>query len=318
MLIHNIKRNTFLVLGSCTQYGAICKQTVVKFQTVSKSMDNKELLKTYDKKIMVDKISGGKYDTYSPHSTTLHRHNDFQIVWIAKGSGIHTIDQEKYVYDKGSIFLLAPHFMHQMEYGENVEGYVVSFSDTFFNNHQYKSTLLFYNPYQCYIKIMGEEIALLNREFATLYHYYKEWHYTDEEVIMQNYLQIILTKINAFRTLSHANKISDSNQNVLEKFISLVRDNFSQEKNLTFYQNNLAISQRKLHYVISETTGLSPAKYIEQYTLNEAARLILYTNYSIKEIAATLGYMDNSYFTKSFKKHFNKTPSQYKNESSKF
>lgn len=281
-------------------------------------MIDKEFLKTYNKKIIVDKISRGKYDTYSPHSSTLHLHNDFQIVWIAKGNGIHTIDKEKYVYNKGSIFLLAPHFMHQMEYGENVEGYVVSFSDTFLNNHQYKSTLLFYNSSQCFIEIQEKEITLLDKEFAALFHYFKEWNYADQKMIMQNYLQIILTKIAAFRKISNTNKINNSNQHILEEFISLVRDNFTQNKNLKFYHNNLAISQRKLHNIISDTTGLSPAKYIEQYTLNEAARLILYTNYSIKEISATLGFMDNSYFTKVFKKHFNKTPKLFKKDSSNF
>lgn len=282
-----------------------------------KTVKSNKLIKTYDKKIIVDKISAGKYDTNSPHSTTLHRHNDFQIVWIAKGKGTHTVEQEKYLYNGGSIFLLAPHFMHQIEYNESVEGYVVSFSDTFLDNHQYKSTLLFYNSYQCFIKIEGEEQALLNEEFAALYHYFKEWNYAEQNVIMQNYLQIILSKIAAFKKLNNANTTSFSTQNVLEKFIILVRDNFKQEKNLKFYQDSLAISQRKLNYVISETTGISPAKFIEQYTLNEAARLILFSNLSIKEIAATLGYMDNSYFTKAFKKHFDKTPNQYKNDSSK-
>lgn len=272
----------------------------------------KHLIKTYDKKIIVDKICKGKYDTYSPHSTTLHRHNDFQIVWIAKGTGVHFVEKQKYVYNDGSIFLLAPHFMHQMEYNKDVEGFVVSFSDTFFDNHQYKSTLLFYNSKECFLKIPTEEQKLLNTEFTHLYHYLKDTSYVDKDIILQNYLHIILTKINAYSKLSKKGTTNLSNYHLLERFIILVRDHFQEEKNLEFYQNHLAVSQRKLNDVISTITGIPPAKFIEQYALNEAARMISFSSYRIKEIAAIVGYLDNSYFTKAFKKHFSKTPAQYK------
>ncbi|MCY1635460.1 AraC family transcriptional regulator [Marinifilum sp. D737] len=277
----------------------------------------KKLIKTYQKKIMVDRISQGQYDTTSPHSTTLHRHNYFQIVWITQGNGTHLVEQEKYNYEAGSLFLLASHFMHQIEYNQGVEGFVISFSDTFLDTHQYQSTLLFYNSQECLIQIPSNEQELLNTEIAHLHYYFCKSDFTDQNIILQNYLHIILTKIAAFK-LQQQNQNSTTNAShlkLLEQFVLLVRDHFKEQKNLRFYQDHLNVSQRKLNDIITERTGIPPAKFIEQYTLNEAARMISFSTYSIKEIAGMLGYMDNSYFTKAFKKHFNKTPIQYREES---
>ncbi|TKG89582.1 AraC family transcriptional regulator [Puteibacter caeruleilacunae] len=273
-----------------------------------------KLLKGYDRNIIVDKICDGEYDTYSPHSTTLHRHNYFQIVWIAKGEGIHFVEQHKYQYHNGSLFLLAPHFMHQIEYNKEVQGYVVSFSDTCLDSHQFQLALQFYNSQQCFLTVPDSEQELLNTEFQHLHHYFSNSHYVDQSSLLQNYLHIILTKIKGFSELHQKRVVSASHQELLGQFVMLVRDNYRQEKNLQFYLEKLAVSQRKLSDVVSLGTGISPAKFIEQYALNEAARLISFSTYSIKEIAAYVGYMDNSYFSRGFKKHFGKTPIQFKEE----
>ena len=279
----------------------------------------KQSIKEYQTKIMVDQIINGRYDTKSPHSTTLHRHSHFQIVWISNGKGEHLVEQNKYSYSDGSIFLLAPHFMHQIEYNDNVDGFVVSFSDTFLNRLQYKSTLLFYNPKHCMITVPSEEQKILNSEFELLHHHFRKSDMAEKSIILQNYLHIILTKINSYRyrQQNQNTTIEDSKQLLAERFILLVRDNFRDNKNLDFYLNKLALSQRKLNNVITITTGLPPAKFIELYALNEAARMLQFSNYSIKEVADLAGYMDNSYFTKAFKRHFNKTPLEYRNRSQK-
>nr|WP_252735665.1 helix-turn-helix domain-containing protein [Zobellia sp. B3R18] len=74
----------------------------------------------------------------------------------------------------------------------------------------------------------------------------------------------------------------------------------------------MAISQKKLNLAIRNSTGLTPAKFLEIYILNEGARILRYSNLSIKEIVAELGYSDSSYFIKAFKKQFKKTPMEYR------
>nr|WP_262923154.1 helix-turn-helix domain-containing protein [Arenibacter sp. N53] len=87
---------------------------------------------------------------------------------------------------------------------------------------------------------------------------------------------------------------------------------FTEEKQLNFYTSQLSISQKKLNLVLRNSTGLTPAKFLETYILNEAARILRYSDLSVKQIVAELGYSDSSYFIKAFKKQFKKTPLEYR------
>lgn len=276
--------------------------------------DYSKLIKNYENSLVVDKICNGQYDTIASHSTSLHRHNYFQIVWIYKGSGELLIDNQKYEYSDGSIFLLAPHFIHQIKYESNVEGYVISFSDIFLDNLQYKSTLLFYNSGQSFIKVPLVEKSLLDTDFGNLYFYLHKSDFFGKSRILQNYLHIILTKIEGYKRsgLNQCKLISYLSYQLLEKFVVLVRENYVEEKNLDFYIEKMAVSRRKLSSAIRGTAGVSPAKFIERFSLNEAARMLCFSSYSIKEIALETGYVDSSYFTKAFRKTYNVTPMEYR------
>ncbi|GAB3658988.1 hypothetical protein GCM10028791_32270 [Echinicola sediminis] len=273
-----------------------------------------KLLKTYSERIAVDKIVNGQYVTSSPNSTALHRHTYYQIVWIRRGEGTHLIEGINHHFREGDVFLLAPHYLHKISYQPNVKGFVVSFSDTILDSFQNKSTLLFHDIDQCLVKVPEKEIKLLHTEFKLLYRYLGQTSSRTNLAIISNYLHIILSKIDAFKyPIRNKNKEADQlSFKLLEQYDALVRRHFKEEKQLSFYVEQLAVSQRKLSDVIKGITGLTPAKYLERYILNEAARMLQYSTFSVKEIGAELGYNDNSYFTKTFKKQFHLTPVEFR------
>jgi len=83
---------------------------------------------------------------------------------------------------------------------------------------------------------------------------------------------------------------------------------------LSQYADDLLISEKHLIAIIKETTGKTPAEYIQEIFLLESKTLLTHTPYSIAEIAYRLNFEDPSYFSKVFKKHFGITPSSYKNQ----
>ena len=58
--------------------------------------------------------------------------------------------------------------------------------------------------------------------------------------------------------------------------------------------------------------GTSFTSYLSSYRLSMAARLLMLTNDSILDIALSCGYENLSYFNRSFKKRYKKTPSEYR------
>jgi YesN/AraC family two-component response regulator len=53
-------------------------------------------------------------------------------------------------------------------------------------------------------------------------------------------------------------------------------------------------------------------EHLNRVRIEEAARLLANTDYSVMEIAIACGYKDQSYFTKVFKKLTGLTPKQYR------
>lgn len=72
------------------------------------------------------------------------------------------------------------------------------------------------------------------------------------------------------------------------------------------------LSVSAFHRSFKATTGASPASFLRDRRLEEAKRLLLATDSSLADIAASLGYSDQFAFSKSFKKHCGQNPRSYR------
>ena len=75
---------------------------------------------------------------------------------------------------------------------------------------------------------------------------------------------------------------------------------------------NMSVStlERKFKKYFNTT----PLKYIKNLRVEEACKLLLDLNKNLSEIALDVGFCDQSYFTKEFKKIMKMTPRQYRNK----
>ena len=68
---------------------------------------------------------------------------------------------------------------------------------------------------------------------------------------------------------------------------------------------------------VKQLTGMTPNDYIRKIRLEKAAELLLTTNMTAAEVAYKVGFDDQYYFSKSFKRYFGQPPSQYRKGSEK-
>ena len=73
---------------------------------------------------------------------------------------------------------------------------------------------------------------------------------------------------------------------------------------------NLSISSFKREF--RKHYNSSPARYIKERKLKQAARLLTATNLRISEIAFDLGFSDLAHFSRSFQKEYQISPSDYR------
>ncbi len=102
-------------------------------------------------------------------------------------------------------------------------------------------------------------------------------------------------------------------QEFLQKVIGIIESNFENEK---FHVEKLAdcvgmsLSQlnRKLNALIDQPAG----QLIRSLRLQRAADLLKQNSGSVAEICYKVGFNDQAYFSRSFKKQFGYSPSEYK------
>ena len=74
------------------------------------------------------------------------------------------------------------------------------------------------------------------------------------------------------------------------------------------------MSRTKLYGKVKAVTDKSIGEFIRGMRLRKAAQMLASEEVSVAEVMYKVGIQSQSYFTKSFKKEFGKTPSRYVKE----
>ena len=77
------------------------------------------------------------------------------------------------------------------------------------------------------------------------------------------------------------------------------------------------IDRTYLYKLFKKETGVSVGEYIIKYRIERACLMLKRSELSVKNIAIAVGFMDQLYFSRVFKKYMNTSPSNYRKTASK-
>jgi AraC family transcriptional regulator, transcriptional activator of pobA len=98
----------------------------------------------------------------------------------------------------------------------------------------------------------------------------------------------------------------------LERYRSLVDAHFRERWPIERYAGHLGVSAGQLSRLCRELLGHSALEVLNARTLQEAERELVYSALSIKQVAGVLGFDDEAYFGRFFRKHSGLTPTQFR------
>ncbi len=99
---------------------------------------------------------------------------------------------------------------------------------------------------------------------------------------------------------------------VVRKYNLLVDRNFKTQHQVQFYANELNRSPKTLSNLFTRYHHKLPLQIIHDRIIDEAKRLLYYTDKSAKEIAYELGFEDAGHFSRFFKRTTGQSISEYK------
>jgi YesN/AraC family two-component response regulator len=97
------------------------------------------------------------------------------------------------------------------------------------------------------------------------------------------------------------------------KAVSYMKENYYNKLDLQTVADYLMISTWYLCKVLKQELDNSFVQLLNEIRIQEAKKLLVESNLKVYEICEEVGYTDNPYFTKTFKKYTGMTPNQYRN-----
>jgi AraC-like DNA-binding protein len=289
---------------------------------------NKQILPVYD--IQNFRFIGNEEElyanTFSEHIkqhpdivSSPHRHNFYFCVFFTKGNGIHEIDFRTYDIIPGSVFTLSPGQVHNWKMSEDIDGYIFFHTREFFNiNYTFERiehfpffsqdnlpVILLNTKATAKIETICSEIVEEYKNGGEIYKPQKLYKLVNLVYIelLRNYLPQRVTTEQSHNYLAKVRELED-----------LIDINFRKVKYPGEYAQMMNISDKHLNRMSKETLNKTTSDLIFSRIILEAKRMLLFTKYSVSQIAAELGYDDSSYFTRLFKNKTGETPLEFLNK----
>ena len=106
--------------------------------------------------------------------------------------------------------------------------------------------------------------------------------------------------------------VSSVDEQFLERLQSVLDKNItSSDFSIENFGCQMGLSRMQLHRKLKALTGQSASEFLRSQRLKIAARILREKKVPISEVGYTVGFNDPSHFTKSFKKEFGQTPSDF-------
>jgi signal transduction histidine kinase/ligand-binding sensor domain-containing protein/AraC-like DNA-binding protein len=106
--------------------------------------------------------------------------------------------------------------------------------------------------------------------------------------------------------------VTSADEKFLQKAIDFVKENLADaDLNIEKLSNELSISRVHLYRKLKAITNQNPTEFIRTIRLKQAAYLLSQGKLNVSEIAYMVGFNSHQYFTNSFQKYFNMSPTEY-------
>lgn len=106
--------------------------------------------------------------------------------------------------------------------------------------------------------------------------------------------------------------ISNSNITLLEDAITFIKQNYKKTITLDDLSRYCCVSKQHLNRCFNNNLNITPMAFVIQYKIFMACSMFKESIHSIKEVSCELGFDNQCYFSKVFKRITGITPSDYK------
>lgn len=239
-----------------------------------------------------------------------HRIDFYAIIWFTQDQDIHFIDFEPYPIKKNVVFLLAKNQVHSIPSQVLPHARIIVFSNDFFHSLEEAQLKQLFLPFENEgISIPGGMVPYLENLFSLLI---AEFQGDAEMSLLIKYTSAFLLVLRRFA--KQRSPIIYNNDTRIIKILHLIEQHFREHQPVSFYADQIGLTPKRINEILKDIVNVSVSQLCHQLLLVESKRALYTGVLSIKEIAYQLGFSDQSYFSRFFRKHTSSTPEQFRKQ----
>lgn len=294
--------------------------------------DREESVATPFKSYALERSGGPRFQIRHDESTRqifpMHKHDYFQIIYYLTDAPTLTIGLTSYKPQPGSIYFVAPMVRHQTRFDQSTR-YVVIYFDLDF----VRPDIARFRPLPELIRVAPElapfawqhhmsfnfdraRMDRVERSIASMMSQYKAVQTCSFEIIRAELvlmLGLLCQDHGAEFTSMSARLPTLGRDGVhIRRITDFVCENYTRAPNLSEVARAVRLSRSRLCALIRQYTGSTFSTLIRDLRMDEARERLVLTDETITQIAYTVGYNDEKYFLRAFKKSAGMTPSAYR------
>jgi AraC-like DNA-binding protein len=254
---------------------------------------------------------------------TIRKNNFFELIYVVDGTGIQIINNNKFQYRKGNLFLVTPQDVHSFEISTVTKFFFLRFNEYYVkaNSQNRESETVLRMEYilqnashrpGCILKNKIDKplIASLIESIINEQSNQQIYH----QKIIEQIVNAIITVVARNIALKLPKNIKETTGEMVLEILHYIQENIYDPKQLkaNIISEHFNISLHYLGKYFKKQTGETLQEYISNYKLRLIEARLLNSDMRINEIADELHFSDESHLNKVFRKHKGINPSEFR------
>lgn len=251
----------------------------------------------------------------------IQRLNYYSLIWVKNGIGKVKSDFSNYTFKENTLFSFSPYQPFMLNDETEISGLALNFHPDFFCIHKHHKEVacngvLFNNIYSPPF-VHVDEKAKMNLEMI-IDQFKTEMQNPDlaQYELLISYLKIFLISASRLKAEQQieARRLTEENEEpfILQNLKNYIESHYRTKHTASDYAEMLSITSKALTKLTKVHFNKTLTDLISERIIIEAKRELYLTNKTVKEIAYELGYNDEYYFSRFFKKNADVSPQLYR------
>jgi AraC family transcriptional activator of pobA len=245
-----------------------------------------------------------------------HRHDYHELIWLREGCGEHLVDGVPQEVRPGTITIVGRGQVHQFLGASAMDGAILRFRDELVAGGAQRIAAGWLLTGACgrTIDVPAGERDRLEGVLRTISAEVRRPQDTYSADLQGNLIATVLLWLERWYDGAHVERgeMDDAGVGLQRRFTALLERDYARHHDAAHYADALGVPRAALARTLVALTGQTTKDLILDRVMLEAARLLRFTDRTIGEIAYTVGFGDQLYFSRAFKRRLGASPMAYR------